>query len=114
MKKIAFVAAFGLAFAGIAQAQDEQDASGETSAQATATEQQQAEEEEEEAEDPRMQEVQCRTERVTGSRTRVNRTCLTRAEWQEIERRTRREVGRMQGNAAGGAACMPDGQGGCS
>ncbi len=45
----------------------------------------------------------CRSEKVTGSLTRVNRTCLTKAEWDAIEAKTRENVGDIQRNAAGGA-----------
>ncbi len=64
-------------------------------------------------EEDRGEEVVCRTERVTGSLTRRRRTCMTRNEWAGIEARTRDELNRMGRNAAGGAACRMDQQGGC-
>lgn len=41
----------------------------------------------------------CRTEKVTGSRTRVNRICLTRAQWDELHRNTKMGLDEM-GRAA--------------
>jgi hypothetical protein len=46
----------------------------------------------------------CRSEKVTGSLTRVRRTCLTVEEWAHIESRTRDEVGKLQRGAAGSTA----------
>jgi hypothetical protein len=66
------------------------------------------------AHDAEMQEVRCRTSRVTGSRTRVNRVCMTRAEWEELEERNRENVEELQGRASGGAQCVRDSMGGCS
>lgn len=34
----------------------------------------------------------CRTERVTGSLLQTNRICMTRAEWDELEVRTRKDI----------------------
>ena len=61
-----------------------------------------------------MREVTCRTEPVTGSRTRVNRICLTRAEWRAIESNNAENVRTLQGRAGGGAVCERDAMGGCS
>ena len=36
----------------------------------------------------------CKTERVTGSRTRTQRICLTAAEWQQLSARTKQNVDR--------------------
>ena len=44
----------------------------------------------------------CRTEKMTGSLTRRTRICLTEREWRELNARTRRGVGEMQGEASGG------------
>lgn len=46
----------------------------------------------------------CRSERVTGSLTRVNRICLTRAEWDEVAARTKKGLDEMASSAAGGQA----------
>lgn len=74
----------------------------------------QAEEEAAAEEEPDPgEEVVCRTERVTGSLTRRTRTCMTRNEWNGIHDRTRDELNLMGRNAAGGAACRMDQQGGC-
>lgn len=110
MKKLTILAAVGtcfLATAGLSQEQ-QQDAA---SVEASAAESEQAEMTEEEA---RMQEVQCRSEPVTGSRTRVNRTCMTRAEWRALERRSRENVDELQGRGSGGYVCQQDAFGGCS
>ena len=52
----------------------------------------------------------CRSERATGSLTRRTRICLTAAEWQELNNRTRRGVDEMVGGASGG--CMAPARGG--
>ena len=59
------------------------------------------------------EEVVCRTEKVTGSLTRRQRTCLTRNEWEQVESRTRDELNRFGRNAAGGVSCRQDQMGGC-
>jgi len=46
----------------------------------------------------------CRTERATGSLTRRTRTCLTEAQWRELNSRTYKGVSEMQGQASGGQA----------
>jgi len=48
----------------------------------------------------------CRTEKATGSLTRRNRICMTVAQWREIQDRTRRGVGELQGSASGAPACV--------
>ncbi|MGB3798085.1 MAG: hypothetical protein WA957_17520 [Alteraurantiacibacter sp.] len=52
-------------------------------------------------------EVVCRRERITGSLTRVRRTCLTRDEWAQIEANTRDDMIRSGRNASG-SQCIPD------
>ena len=66
-----------------------------------------------EAEDPRLQEVVCRTTRITGSLTRRQRTCMTRAEWNDFEARTQEELRRQGRQASGGYQCRQDQMGGC-
>ena len=44
----------------------------------------------------------CRTEKVTGSLTRVNRVCLTREQWDALHADTREKVNHMQRSASGG------------
>ncbi len=96
--KLHLIAAATLAFGTTAAfAQDRDD---ETAA-AQAVQASQQEDEIEEEEDDRGSEVVCRTERVTGSLTRRNRTCLTRDEWDLVERRTKDELDRMGRNASG-------------
>ena len=50
----------------------------------------------------------CRTEKATGSLTRRNRICLTQAQWREVNDRTRRGVGDLQGDSSGGKMCVPN------
>ena len=64
-------------------------------------------------EDDPSQEIVCRRERVTGSLTRVRRTCLTRAEWEQVEANTRDDMIRSGRNASGGQECVMDQFGGC-
>lgn len=59
-------------------------------------------------------EIVCTEEKITGSRSRVNRTCLTRNQWRDIQTQTKNTVGGMQGNASGGKECIVDAMGGCS
>jgi predicted secreted protein len=44
----------------------------------------------------------CRTEKMTGSLTRVRRTCMTEGQWRELAMRSRRAVEDTQRDAAGG------------
>ena len=62
---------------------------------------------------PEEQRKICRTERATGSLTRRNRICLTAAQWREVQDRTRRGVGELQGSASGGNQCTIDPRGAC-
>ena len=41
------------------------------------------------AEAPKKEKLICRVDRATGSRVRVNRVCLTRAQWEEVEEQKR-------------------------
>ncbi len=52
-------------------------------------------------EDDPGQEIVCRRERVTGSLTRVRRTCLTVNEWAQVEANTRDDMIRSGRNASG-------------
>lgn len=54
------------------------------------------------ADEPAEEKKVCRTDRATGSLTRRTRVCMTAAQWREVHDRTRRGVGEMQGQAAGG------------
>ena len=44
----------------------------------------------------------CRTEPVTGSRTRVTRICMTQAEWRELQANTKEGVDELQAARSGG------------
>lgn len=41
----------------------------------------------------------CKTEKITGSLTRVRRTCLTQREWDQLAEGTRREMDKAVRNA---------------
>jgi hypothetical protein len=67
--------------------------------------------------EPQQEKKICRTEPVTGSRTRVRRVCLTDAQWRELALRTqngmdqlgnRRASGQLSG-MGNGAISLPDG-----
>ena len=45
-------------------------------------------------------EVQCRYERVTGSRTKARRMCMTRAEWRQHMEAEKEEFDRLKGSGA--------------
>lgn len=58
----------------------------------------------------------CRTEKVTGSRTKTQRICMTAAEWRAAQQQTRKGLDEMGRDASGGyhrgtdvAAPGPDG-----
>jgi hypothetical protein len=51
-------------------------------------------EEQEEVDD--QNKVVCKTERVTGSRTRTSRICLTRAQWAEMAAATKAKLDKFQ------------------
>ena len=46
--------------------------------------------------DPRLNEIVCQKQEVTGSRLGVKRICKTRAEWAESQLQDRQEVERVQ------------------
>ena len=54
------------------------------------------------AEAPKEEKKICRTDKATGSLTRVNRICLTEAQWREYHSRTKKGVDEMQNSASGG------------
>ena len=55
-------------------------------------------------EKPKKEKKICRSEKVTGSLTRVNRICMTQAEWDELAARTKKGLDEMASSAAGGQA----------
>jgi hypothetical protein len=52
----------------------------------------------------------CRTEKMTGSLTRVRRICLTAKEWDDLRHRTQQSFQDKVNGASGG--CMAGGDGG--
>lgn len=50
----------------------------------------------------------CRTQPVTGSRTRVNRICMTRAEWGALSRNTQQGINDFVGSARSNACASID------
>jgi len=111
-------AAVSLAFGSTVALAQEQEAAtpSETEATAAVTAQAAVPEEavEPEAEEPDPgEEVVCRRERVTGSLTRIRRTCMTRNEWNDVEARTRDALNETNRGASGGHECVQDQFGGC-
>jgi hypothetical protein len=105
MKSLKFVACLAVVTMGsTAYAQDRPAGQEQENArqQAGGQPQRQAELSEEDA---RLQEVTCRTEPVLGSRTRVTRVCMTRAEWNRLAQETRRGQDQMMRNANKNQAC---------
>ena len=57
----------------------------------------------------------CKSERATGSLTRVNRICMTKAEWDQLAENTRKNIGDISRSAGvnagsgGGAGAGPGG-----
>ena len=66
-----------------------------------------AQEAEAEADPPKEKKI-CRTDKATGSLTRRTRICMTEAQWRELNSRTQRGVGEMQGQGSGGQAVNRD------
>lgn len=56
----------------------------------------------EDQEKPKKEKKICRSEKMTGSLTRVNRICMTQAQWDELAARTKRGLDEMTRSAAGG------------
>lgn len=56
----------------------------------------------------------CRVDRATGSRVRVNRVCLTREQWTELEEKKRKGM-ELMGRSGSFSPCGATGlgQGGC-
>lgn len=54
-------------------------------------------------EQPRQEKKICKTERVTGSRTRVQRICMTEEEWRLLAASTRKGMDEMGQRAANGS-----------
>ena len=54
----------------------------------------------------------CRSEKMTGSLTRVRRICLTAAEWDDLRRNTKHSFEDQVRGAAGGKETVLDSQGG--
>jgi hypothetical protein len=63
-----------------------------------------AQEQQEEAK-PKKEKKVCRSEKVTGSLTRVKRICMTQAEWDLLAANTKRGVDDLQRSAGGGKLC---------
>lgn len=113
MRRFGYILAAGLACAATAGFAQETDNGAANAGQTSASSQEPPQDEETSEQDARMQEVVCRTEPVTGSRTRVNRTCMTRAEWRTLEGNYAKDIRDLQGSAAGGHSCRQDAMGGC-
>jgi hypothetical protein len=97
MKKFVAIAAATMIVATGAYAQDEDsDASSDAAVQVNSSE-----DDEEEQEQSRQI---CRTEQVTGSLTRRRRICMTEAEWDIANGRTRDAVNATQRGAGGGTS----------
>lgn len=58
-----------------------------------------ADKETEGAKDAKEEKRICKTEKVTGSLTRVRRTCLTQREWDRLAEITRRNVNELERDA---------------
>lgn len=102
LKFVACAAALALGTAALAQDRAAEQAQQNAQQQAGGQPEQQAELSEEEA---RLQEVTCRSEPVLGSRTRVTRVCMTRAEWNRLAQETRRSQDQVTRNANKNQAC---------
>jgi len=54
---------------------------------------------------PKKEKKVCRSYKVTGSLTRVQRICRTAADWKDADAATRKGVDKMQGSASGSGTC---------
>ncbi len=59
--------------------------------------------ENEDKEAPKKEKMICKRDKVTGSRTKVNRICMTKAQWDRLAANTKKGLDEMGRNAAGGA-----------
>jgi len=50
----------------------------------------------------------CRSDKMTGSLTRVRRICMTEAEWRESRARTKKGVDELQSSASGSQCVSAD------
>lgn len=55
------------------------------------------------AEPPKKEKMICKRDKVTGSRTKVNRICMTKEQWDKLAASTKKGLDEMGRNAAGGA-----------
>ena len=55
----------------------------------------------------------CRTEKMTGSLTRVRRICLTAEQWNDLRHRTQQSFQDKVNGASGGCVAPPGGGGMC-
>jgi hypothetical protein len=63
------------------------------------------------AETPAKAKKVCRSEKVTGSRTKVRRVCMTQADWDDLAARTKKGLDEMARGAAGGTRSAFEGAG---
>lgn len=56
--------------------------------------------------DERMQEVVCKTDKITGSLVKRRRTCMTRAEWDEQDRQVQQGLQDFNRGASGAPGCI--------
>ncbi len=52
---------------------------------------------------PKKEKMICKKDKVTGSRTKVNRICMTKAQWDQLAATTKKGMDEMGRSAAGGA-----------
>lgn len=65
---------------------------------------------------PKKEKMICKSEKVTGSRTKVNRVCMTRKQWDQLAANTKKGLDEMGRSAPGIGICRyedPDRQTPC-
>lgn len=54
---------------------------------------------------PKKEKLICKSQKVTGSRTKVNRACLTKKQWDDIAATTKKGLDEMGRSASGSGVC---------
>jgi hypothetical protein len=57
--------------------------------------------EDQNAEEPKKEKLVCKSEKVTGSRARIKRICMTREQWNEVAAETKRNIDQYSGKMTG-------------
>lgn len=54
---------------------------------------------------PKKEKMICKSQKVTGSRTKVNRICMTKDQWEQLAANTKKGLDEMGRSASGSGVC---------